>query len=230
MKAEQRSALRSFRRVHEFLAVHPLADAPEKFGKQSHELEQVLTALSQEAVKQEAGHRVTKGETKRQQALRETLWSAHMLPISRIAREAFGVPGMDQKLKMPPKRADNEALVSAANAMAEVAERDPQVFVEHGLPQDFAQQLRTAAATLNDALGTRVESVRRRVSATASVSELIKRGRRAVRLLNAILAPRLAGDPDLLAAWKSVKRPNNQGGGSGVVGSSDATTPAVKAA
>src|SRR2546430_13345533 len=48
--------------------------------------------------------------------------------------------------------------------------------------------------------------MRRRVAATASVKDQLKRGRRALRLLNAILSPKLAADPELLAAWNNVRR------------------------
>ena len=35
-----------------------------------------------------------------------------MLPLSRIARRAFGVPGMPERLSLPAKRHDNERLLS----------------------------------------------------------------------------------------------------------------------
>ena len=41
---------------------------------------------------------------------------------------------------------------------------------------------------------------------TAAVKDVLKRGQRAVRLLNAILAPKLASNPDLLAAWNNVRK------------------------
>ena len=49
--------------------------------------------------------------------------------------------------------------------------------------------------------------------ATASTKELVKRGRRAVRLLDAILRPRLAKDPELLQGWDSARRIKEVGGG-----------------
>jgi hypothetical protein len=213
MNSGQRSAQRSFRRVQEFLAAHPQANAPVSLGTQSAELDDVVSKLSQEAVDQEAGDRLTQAETKRQRALRDTLWSKYMLLVSRIAREAFGVPGVDRALRMPRKSADNEALLAAAGGMAEAAEKEKAVFVKHGLPATFVDELRAATSTLSEALGARVESVRRRVTATKAVDVQLRRGRRAVRLLNAILSPRLASDPELLAAWDNARRVKEVAGG-----------------
>jgi len=217
MDAGQRRALRSFRRVHEFLAAHPVADAPISYGKQSQELTDVLAKLAQETQEQDSGVRTTQGDTKRQAALRGALWTQHMKPVSRIAREAFGLPGMDRDLKLPPKSSVSETLIAAARAMADAASDQEAVFVEHGLPQTFVQQLSAAATELDDALVARDLSERRRKTATAATRELVKRGRRAVRLLDAIMSPRLAMDQRLLSVWVSVRRPHEQGGNPGVV-------------
>jgi hypothetical protein len=139
-----------------------------------------------------------------------------MAPIARIARDVFGVPGMDKDLRMPKKSADNEALITAAGAMAEAAERESKVFVEHGLPADFVSQLKSATPALDQAIGARVASARRLTIATASTKELVKRGRHAVRLLDAILRPRLAKDPELLQGWDNVRRIKEVPGGGGV--------------
>ena len=52
----------------------------------------------------------------------------------------------------------------------------------------------------------KTESGRLRTTATASVVEQLKRGRNAVRMLDAVLLPRLRKDPQLLAAWKSARK------------------------
>src|SRR5688572_21206588 len=90
--------------------------------------------------------------------------------------------------------------------MAEAAEKEREVFVKHGLSPDFIEKLKAGAAALDLARNAKTDSGRRRVTATAAVTEQLKRGRKAVRLLNAILQPRLAKDPELLAAWRSAKR------------------------
>jgi len=206
MNVEQLNTYRSFRRVQEYLANQPIADLPAAVGTQLGVLDGVVSQLSKETLDQEAGHRLTKAESAKQRGLRAELWRQHMMPVSRVAREVFGVTGMDKALHMPKHTLANEAVVTAANAMAEAAETQQAVFVEHGLAPDFAAKLREAASTLDQSLGARDTTRRRRVTATAAVKDVLKRGQRAVRLLNAILAPKLASNPDLLAAWNNVRK------------------------
>lgn len=107
---------------------------------------------------------------------------------------------------MPRNARVNQKILAAAGAMAEATEKQKDVLLRHGLPPDLIERLRSGAAAVATAQNARTESSRRHVTATAAVNEQVKRGRRAVRLLNAILQPRLAKDPDLLAAWRSAKR------------------------
>ena len=213
MQRVQSTALRSFRRVTEFLAAHTPTDMPASFGVQMAELEDVMKALSATTHEQDAVQRSTRSETQRQKALRQVLWQKHMLPVARLAREAFGVPGVEEALRMPKVTADNDRLVAAARGMADAAEVKKELFTREGLNDDFVEQLRGAARELADSLLARVESVRRRVLATASVEAQVSRGRSAVRKINAILAPRLAGNADLVAAWENAKRLKEPGSG-----------------
>ena len=205
MNGETRNTYRCFRRVEEFLAAHNFEDGAANLGKQAAELKDVVEQLSRQSLDQEAGFRLTKAQTKHTRELRARLWELHMLPIARVAREVFGIAGMDRALRLPHMSSPNERVVSAAGAMAEAAERQQSAFVEHGLPPDFVTSLRSAAAEFATVMGTRDGNQRRRVEATATVKVLVKRGRRALRLLNAILRPRLAHDPSLLSAWDNVR-------------------------
>jgi hypothetical protein len=217
MNKTQSAALRSFRRVREFLTAHGPADGPPSFAKKVVELEDIMSAMAQQANEQNTGTRLGAGEAKRQRALRETLWNDYMVPIADVARAIYGVPGVKEALKLPTKSADNDRLLSAANGMANAAEADKAVFLEHGLRDDFVDQLKAATKALADALVTRVETGRRRVKATAAVQEQVKRGARAVQVLNAILGPTLRRSPDLKAAWDIAKaRSQPAGGGPGV--------------
>ena len=214
MNSESRNAYRCFRRVQEYLAANPLADAPVSLGRQLEDLNAVVEQLTAAAADQEAGARLTKAETQRQRELREQLWSGHMLVISRIAREVLGLQGMDKALKLPKKLCAHETVLAAADAMAEAASKQPELFVQHGLPLDFVARLRAASEALRSSLGTRFGTRRRRVTATAGLGVQIRRGKRAVRMLNALLAPQLASDPERLAAWDSVRRIETTPGGS----------------
>lgn len=134
---------------------------------------------------------------------------------------------MDKDLKLPRRLSVSETLIAAARAMADAASDQEAVFVEHGMAPTFVQQFRAAATELEKAVVARDLSERRRKTATAATRELVKRGRRAVRLLDAILSPRLAKDARLLVVWKSVKSPHELGGNPGVVSEE---TPVAKTA
>ena len=215
MNKAQRASRRRFGRVKDFLGQHPMVGGAEELGKQSQELEQVLQKLSDNGEEQDARLRFTRAETARQGALRRQVWDNHMQPVSRIAKLVYGVPGMDRAFNMPKKRADNEALLDAARGMTQAAAKEADVFIEHGLPKDFLEQFRAATSALSDALGARVENQRRRTIANKAVAALVKRGNTAVQMLDAVVTPRLSHDPDLLAAWRSVKRLTESGGSAG---------------
>ncbi len=206
MNREARTALSSCQRVQQFIAQLPAADAPSTLGAQVAELDDVVSRLSSTSVDQEAGRRFVHVHAESRRNFRRALYMDHMQPIARVAREVFGLSGMDRAFRMPPKSVADKTLLAAAGAMAEAAEKGKDVLVKHGLSQDVVEQLKAAAGALENAQSAKSDSGRRRVTATAAVREICKHGRKAVRLLNAILQPRLAKDPELLAAWRSAMR------------------------
>ena len=206
MNRVARNTLATLERVQQFLAQHPMVDAPAMLGAQATELNDVIAALSGASVDQEAGERFLKVHTASQRALREELYAKHMRPVSFVAREVFGVTGMDRAFRLPPTNRVTSTVLTAASAMIEAADASHDVFVQHGLAQDFVEQFRAAAAAVTQSVESQTASGRRRVMATAAAKDLVKRGRKAVRLLDAILVPRFSADPDLLAAWQSAKK------------------------
>jgi len=220
------TALRRFRRVNEFLT----ANAVEGTQVKLQVLDEVVRELSANAEEQDASKRLTRGEVARQRALRDALWNRHMVPISRIAKRAFGIPGMDQKFTLLPKRADNDGLLAAARGMAQAAEAHAEVFVQQeGLPADFVVRFRSAIDDLSGMLGVRVEGQRRKKTSRETLQKLVKRGVATVDVLDAIVTPQLESKPELLATWKTVKRPVEPGGNLGGAVEPD-ITPSVKAA
>jgi len=227
MTKKQRSALRRFRRVQEFLTRNPVEGTQTKVQV----LADVVSAMSSQGEETDVTTRLTRGETARQRALRDAMWNDHMLPIARIARRAFGVPGMDVKFRLPRKLADNEAILDSARGMAQAAEQHVSVFVEQeGLPADFLEQFKGAIADLDSARSTKVETQRRGKTSRKTLVQLLKRGIAAVDVLDAIVQPRLRAKQDLLAAWNSVKRPIEVGGGANQEPEATPAAPVVKVA
>lgn len=206
MNREDRSALESFRRVQEFLTQHPLADSPADLGEQAAELRSVLGELEGEMVEQESSTRYTDVHVRSHRSALEALYRDHMQPVTRLAREIFGKSGMDRAFRLPRSWSATVPLLAAATAMAGAAERERDRFTRRGLPADFVEQLRGAIAQVEQAREAKTENRRKRVDATATMRAHVRRGRSAVRQLDAILSPRLAKDAGLLAAWQSAKR------------------------
>jgi hypothetical protein len=210
MEKKQRSALRRFRRVQEFLTTNQVEGTAVKLQV----LDQVVREMTSRGEEQDASDRLARGVTARQAALRDALRSRHMAPLSRIARRVFEVPEVRAKFQLPEKRADNVAILNSARGMAQVAEQHAAVFTQEGLPAEFLAQFRGAIDELTATLVTRDQSQNRRKSSREALYRLAKRGVAAVDVLDAIVQPRLASQPDLLATWYSVKRHIEVGGGS----------------
>ena len=66
--------------------------------------------------------------------------------------------------------------------------------------------LRKATNTFRDTLTNRSLDLARRSAATAGMLSELSRGRDLVRLLDLMLAPRLVGEPENLAEWRSIVR------------------------
>lgn len=226
MTKQQRSALRRFRRVQEFLTTNQVEGTTVKLQV----LQQVVREMSAEGEAKDASMRVTLGETARQRALRDAVWNQHMFPLSRIARRAFGVPGMPERLSLPAKRQDNEQILDSARGMLQAAEQHAAVFVtQEGLPADFLERFKAAIEELDASRSTRVESQNRKKTSREALNKLRKTGVAAVDVLDAIVKARLEQKPELLAAWNSVKRPIEVGGGGSAVAELP-VTPVVKVA
>ena len=114
-----RSTVSSFQRVKEFLTQHPLSDAPATLGPQALELNDVIDRLSTDSVDQEAGTRYVRAHVESQRKLRRTLYTEHMHPISRVAREVFGATGMDKAFRMPKSAKVTHAKVTFDLKMTE---------------------------------------------------------------------------------------------------------------
>jgi hypothetical protein len=226
MDKKQRSAIGRFRRVTEFLNTNQVDGTAVKLQA----LAQVVRDMTGTGEERDVSDRMTRGATVQQRALREALWKQHLAPIARIARRVISDPEVRVKFRLPQKRADNRVVLDAARGIAQLAEAHANAFTQQGLPPEFVAQLRSAIDDLERVLDTRLASMRRRKTSREALQKLVRRGVAAVDVLDAIVQPRLAGQPDLLAAWNSVRRPVDLGGAvSG--GSIEADiTPVIKVA
>jgi hypothetical protein len=85
------------------------------------------------------------------------------------------------------------------------------VFVEHGLPADFLDQLDTATSALKDSVDARGIARSRIIGATTTLASERSLGRQIVMMIDASLAHALKSDAALLASWRQVKRVTPKG-------------------
>lgn len=173
----------------------------------------VVEELRAHALDQSKGRSSVRESSASKSAGRDEL-SRRMDAISRTARViAFTTPGLENKFRMP-RGVGDQALLTLARAFAADAEPLKAEFIKRGLPADFVQDLVEAADAFDAAINQKVQHRGKQVAATAAIDEMIGRGLRIVRELNALVRNILAHDPAALAAWESashVERPTRKG-------------------
>jgi hypothetical protein len=143
--------------------------------------------------------------------LRRDVRSLHLMAIVRVAGALRGkIPGMGV-FKLPPPRLSSEMLSYAAEAIRVTAALYEDVFVEHGLPADFLDQLDQARAALAASVDARGVSRSRVRGASSGLADDLALGRRIVTMIDASLAHTLKSDAPTLASWRQAKRATVKG-------------------
>jgi hypothetical protein len=206
MQAKQKQAIETYQRVQDFLTAHPPPESP-GYLAQKKALDGVVATLDDHSVNQAMGRRLSRAEVARQRALRKALRQQHLAPIAQIARATLSdAPGIEKALKMPPSDISPLKLVAEANAMRSAAALYQPQFIEAGRPADFLEQLDAAAEALRQALLGKARNVGRQVGAGAGIDREIKRGRRAIEVIDTIVTAAFRDDQNVLATWRSAKR------------------------
>jgi hypothetical protein len=204
MRNKQSAVLESLRRAQQFLDTNGDVLAPVNKSTRK-QLDDVVSQLSDLSVEQDSGARGSKGETARQRALRLALRRNYMAPIAELAKlNLRGVPEF-AALMLPPASATTQRTVAAAYAMADAATEHAPVFVDNGLPETFAADLRTAAAAVTASITGRGMQQGRRSGATAGLVAEERRGRAILRVLNALVLAHIGTNAQLLAGWNAAK-------------------------
>ena len=146
------------------------------------------------------------GESGNTRVLRRALWVNHMQQIAAIARAELRHIPQFEALILPRVSESTPRVLRRARAMAEVAREHAEMFIEHGLPANFADQLLAAANALEASLQKRAEDRAEAAGAHGRVAASRSRAQYVIRVLNAQIEKALIEDPTLLAQWKYVKR------------------------
>ena len=206
MQSKHAIVLGTLLRVQRFMDTNAEVLGPVNTSGYRHVLDDTVTALQDHAVNQSASQQIGQGETAKQRALRSALRQNHMRPIATIAlAELRQVPEF-VSLRNPAPNLTAHKLVAAAGAMAVAARSYQSTFINGGLPADFLDQLKAAADAVTQSLTDRGTSTTTQAAATAGLATMASRGRAAVRVLDSLIQPQLAGNAVLLTQWKSAKR------------------------
>jgi hypothetical protein len=207
MQSRQGTILQSLRGVQQFLDAHADKLGAVQATGARRRLDAEVDRLNQHAVSQEADKLGARGSTQGYYALRDILRTDHMAPIARIAAlELPNVPELNP-FRMPSNKLTAENLRAAAIGMVGAAEAHAAVFIDAGMPVDFADRLRAAADAMLAAIDRRRQQLSARRGATRGLRESVSTARKIVRVLDAFVRSELKNDAPLLAGWDSVRRP-----------------------
>ncbi len=206
MQKHHKQSIRVFRQIRDFLGANAPAVGFGSTEKIVAKLGEIVVELDAQASGQEARLRQARGRTREKRALARRIRREFLAPVAGMARSSFpDNPALVAMLSMPQAR-DYQGLISIAEAMAVAAGEHQPAFVDAGLPDDFAARITEAAAQLRRAMSSHAVEVSKRAAATAAIRRAYARGRDLVRVLDAMVAPRLEGDPQRLAEWRSLAR------------------------
>jgi len=206
VKLKEKQVIESLLRVQAFLAANP-APAPVSYGPSKEMLDDVVGQLGEHTGAQVLGLQLSKAQQKRQAAVARKLRDHHMRPIVTIAQSAVDVdPGIADAFRLPPANAGVMRLIAAAEAMREAAGPIADQFVTAGRPADFVEQLAAAITALRDSVGGRGTILGTHIGAKAGIKQQLRRGRRAVARLDALVRIAFEGNDVVLARWAAVKR------------------------
>ena len=222
MKSRQTRGLQAFRRIEAWFADHPqvIADSGSSAAALANHvdtLKQLVARMTAWATQQavQSGQATLAATDEAQQ--RREVRLLHLMAIVRLAEALRGtVPGMGV-FKLPRQSLRSEALLHAAEAIRTTAAVYKDVFVEHGLPADFLDQLDAATTALGQSVDARGVARSRVTAASSGLVSDLTLGRQLVAMIDASLIHALKADPATLASWRQAKRATVKGAVSRVV-------------
>lgn len=188
-------------RVRDFGAANSTAFPAASFGGQLFTtVNTVITELQDHVTVRASG---TSREITTTKAIARANLEEDLVMMSRTARAmALEVPGLEDKFRLPHSNGE-QAWLGAARAFLADATPLKQEFVKYAMPENFLEDLAADIAAFESAIAAKNSVQANRISATASIDEVLAKGMRAVQQLRAVVKNRFHADPAKLAAWES---------------------------
>jgi hypothetical protein len=219
MDSYQKQVLESFVRVRAFTDAYPVTGRL-SFALARSTLDEVVPRLREYAGAQVTGRQLSRAELRRQAQLSQQLVDQHMRPLVTIARAQIE-PESDVRLpaamQMPRSGVGVTRILQASDGMIEAARPFEAALVAHGLPADFLAQFTAARDALEGVLDGRAVHIGTHAGAGKGLQVEMRRGRRAVDRIDAVVRASFANNEVVLATWRAAKRVQRRPGG--------ATTP-----
>jgi hypothetical protein len=219
----------------EFLTLHPLVPTVAKADAEIVILKASIAEIATLAAEQDAGRAAWSGASDEREYLRGKL-KDQLSEISVVSKalDPETYPTARAQFKMTVN-GSFASYVTRGHAFLTAIGPIKAAFVEHGLAADFDEALSDAIAALEEAGASTYNGRQAQMAGTAGMKLALKRGVRAVRVLDSIVAPKLKKtDPALLVVWKAVtrierppKKTAEAGSGGGGGAGSPSVTPVV---
>ncbi len=205
MQSQQSRTLGALQRVQHFLDTNAATIPPATYVKPRALLDDAVGKLEAHAVQQGTARLQSKGEVVNLRQLKVVLRTQHMAPIAKIARALLpNVPDF-AAFRMANSHQALPKLLAAAGAMGKAAAEHVAVFTDHGLAPDFLAQLQQATDAVQQSQAAARTKRGQIMGATTGVSGELRRAKRAVLLIDAVIGKSLVGNPSLQAEWASTK-------------------------
>ena len=130
--------------------------------------------------------------------------------LLRVSRHAVvtleGLPGIEDELRVPHANAPNDVLLEATDRIIRNLRPHLRTLSRAGFPKDAIPQLQALARALEAKSQDGDTAIARRSSATRSIPEALRRGRKLVSALDSIIKAEFAKDLEVLHKWDRAKR------------------------
>jgi hypothetical protein len=206
MMSTQETTLTTLHTVQAFMTNNASALGTINQSSTRQALDELAATLRSHGVSQAGARSGRKTAVAQLRVLRSALLVKYLRPISAIAEAQLSQSPDFTELKLPKSVRTTQQLLNTAGAMETAAARYADTFVKAGMSPTFIAELSTAANELQHAVTAKATAFNSQKGATTGLTAVSKQARKIVKQLDALIEPLLAGNPALLAQWKSAKK------------------------
>lgn len=214
MNARTRSRLEMARRALEFSQAH--SDTSPGYTAAVAELAELLARSEQLTDLHRQGIAEVRAASRRKRELRRSIRQGELVHVSAAAqRAAKEQPELAQKFALAREPIPYLTFRSLARTVAAEAEERKDILVKHGLVDSVLGSLTEGLGQFDQAMAQGAEGRRIHVGAAVELDVVAGEAVQIVRVMDGHNRVRFAGDPDLLAAWRSASNvigPGRTGG------------------